>query len=257
MAEALVAGMLRAAVVSPDHLVVTDVSTERLKWMHDRFGVQGRSNNEEATRWADVVILCVKPQVIDHVIAEIKPSLAGTRLLISVAAGVPLARIRAYGADTVPLVRAMPNTPAIVGEGVTALAAGPEVSEELLGVARTIFASVGKVVIVEESLLDAVTGLSGSGPAYVYMVIEALTDGGVRAGLPRSVAQMLATHTVLGAARMVAESGEHPAVLKDRVTSPGGTTIAGVHQLEAGSLRAIVMNAVVAATDRSKELGSA
>ncbi|RMH31008.1 MAG: pyrroline-5-carboxylate reductase [Nitrospirae bacterium] len=254
MAEALVGGILKAGLVRPDDIVATDVSAERLRWFQAQFHVRVNTNNVEATRWADVVILCIKPQVMDEVLEEIKRFLSEKRLIISVAAGVPLARIRTR-VGTVPLIRAMPNTPAIVQEGATALAPGAEVPESLLAWACRIFESLGKVVITEERLMDAVTGLSGSGPAYVYMMIEALTDGGVLMGLPRSVAHVLAAQTVLGAARMVVETGDHPAVLKDRVTSPGGTTIAGVHALESGALRATIMNAVRAATERAKELG--
>lgn len=255
MAEALVGGLLNANLLRPDDLMVTDVAEERLQWFQAQFRVRVNASNAEAAQWAHVVILCVKPQVIDDVVEEIKRFLPEKRLVISVAAGVPLARIQAHGAGTVPVIRAMPNTPAIVREGATALAPGPGVQQDLLALAFRIFESIGKVVVTEERLIDAVTGLSGSGPAYVYMVIEALIDGGVQMGLPRSIAHVLATQTVLGAARLVVETGDHPAVLKDRVTSPGGTTMAGVHALESGALRATIMNAVRAATERAKELG--
>ena len=255
MAEALVSGILQAQLASPANISATDISTSRLEHFQKTFQIQVGSNNVEATRRADVVLLCVKPQVMDGVLSEIKGELAPQQLLISVAAGYPLKRIQQHIGEHVSLVRAMPNTPAVIQEGVTALAGSSGLSTDHLQLTQTIFESVGKVVSVEESLMDAVTGLSGSGPAYVYLVIEALTDGGVRVGLPRGVAGVLAAQTVLGAARMVLETGEHPALLKDRVTSPGGTTIAGLQQLEAGRVRDTFMKAVEAATQRSSELG--
>jgi pyrroline-5-carboxylate reductase len=255
MAEALVSGMLKAQLASPANISATDISTKRLEYFQQTFQVQGVSDNAEATKQADIIIVCVKPQVMDSVLSEIKGELSRNSLVISVAAGYPLTRIQGHIGSLIPLVRAMPNTPAVIQEGVTALTGSPGLSIHHLQLAQTIFESVGKVVTVEESLMDAVTGLSGSGPAYIYLVIEALTDGGVRVGLPRSVAGILATQTVLGAARMALQTGEHPAILKDRVTSPGGTTIAGLQQLEAGGLRATFMNAVEAATQRSRELG--
>jgi pyrroline-5-carboxylate reductase len=255
MAEALVSGILKARLAPPANISATDISTSRLDHFQRTFQIQVGSDNAEETKRADVIILCVKPQAMDVVLSEIKGKLSQEQLLISVAAGYPLKRIQQHIGDKVSLVRAMPNTPAVIQEGVTALAGSSGLSTHHLHLAQTIFESVGKVVIVDESLMDAVTGLSGSGPAYVYLVIEALTDGGVRVGLPRAVAGVLAAQTVLGAARMVLETGEHPASLKDRVTSPGGTTIAGLQQLEGGRLRATLMKAVEAATNRSRELG--
>lgn len=255
MAEALVSGILKAKLAPPAHIAATDVSKGRLEHFQQCFQIRTGSDNAGEILQADVVILCVKPQIMDSVLSEIKGKLQKHQLLISVAAGYPLSRIQHYVGHQIPLVRAMPNTPAVIQEGVTALAGGPGLLTHHLQLAHAIFDSVGKTVLVEESLLDAVTGLSGSGPAYVYLIIEALTDGGVRVGLPRGVAGILAAQTVAGAARMVLETGEHPALLKDRVTSPGGTTIAGLQQLEAGRLRATLMQAVETATIRSRELG--
>lgn len=255
MAEALVSGILKSQLAPPANICATDISTNRLEYFQKTFQIQVGSDNVQETKRADVIILCVKPQVMDTVLSEIEGELSSQQLLISVAAGYPLKRIHEHLGENVSVVRAMPNTPAIIQEGVTALAGSSGLSTHHLQLAQTIFEAVGKVVIVEESLMDAVTGLSGSGPAYVYLVIEALTDGGVRVGLPRAVAGVLAAQTVLGAARMVLETGEHPALLKDRVTSPGGTTIAGIQQLETGRLRATFMKAVEAATNRSRELG--
>jgi pyrroline-5-carboxylate reductase len=205
--------------------------------------------------WADVIILCVKPQVMDEVLKEIESGLSEKQLVISIAAGISIKGIQAKIGQAIPLVRAMPNTPAVIQEGVTALSGCRGLPTEHLNFAQSLFESVGKVVVVDESLMDAVTGLSGSGPAYVYLAIEALIDGGVRVGIPRNVAHILAVQTVLGSAKMVRETGEHPAVLKDRVTSPGGTTIAGLQRLEEGGLRATLIEAVEAATHRSRELG--
>ena len=255
MAEALVSGILKAKLAPPTNISATDISSSRLEHFKKTFQIVVGSDNAEEAKRADVIILCVKPQIMAMVASEIKDQLSPEQLLISVAAGYSLTRIQKDVGIKMSLVRAMPNTPAVIQEGVTALAGSSRLPLHHLQLAQTIFESVGKVVIVEESLMDAVTGLSGSGPAYIYLVIEALTDGGVRVGLPRAVASVLAAQTVLGAARMVLETGEHPALLKDRVTSPGGTTIAGLQQLEAGQLRATLMKAVEAATARSHELG--
>jgi pyrroline-5-carboxylate reductase len=196
----------------------------------------------------------VKPQMLPAVLSELGPILAHA-LVISIAAGVTIRTIAEQIAGAMRVVRAMPNVPALVREGMTALALGSAVSEDDSRLARRLFEVVGRVVLVEERLMDAVTGLSGSGPAYIFQAIEALADGGVMMGLPRQTAELLAAQTVLGSARLVLESGVHPAQLKDRVASPGGTTIAGLHQLEEGGFRATLMAAVEAATIRSKELG--
>lgn len=256
MSEALVAGIVKAELSKPEFLLATDIDPRRLEVLKDRHQIQVGAQNLHAVLWADIIILCVKPQVMYEVLAEIASSLSEKQLVISVAAGVPIKSIQAKIGQTIPLVRAMPNTPAVIQEGVSALAGCHGLSFEKLKIAQALFASVGKVVVVDESLMDAVTGLSGSGPAYVYLAIEALIDGGVRVGLPRNVAHILAVQTVLGAAKMVRETGEHPALLKDRVTSPAGTTIAGLQRLEEGGLRATLIEAVEAATNRSRELGN-
>lgn len=255
MTEALVTGLLKAQVAQADELYATDILPERLNHLHGRFKIRGGSDNATAAGWGKVVILSVEPQILDSVLDEIRPALQADSLVISVAAGYPIQRVASHLKPESRIVRSMPNTPSSVLEGVSALAFGPGLSEEDTRIARIIFESVGKVVMVEEHLMDAVTGLSGSGPAYVYVMIEALADGGVKMGLSRSVAELLAAQTVLGAARMLLESGEHPGRLKDRVASPGGTTIAGIHKLEEGRLRATLISAVEAATKRSKELG--
>ncbi len=257
MAEALLAGLLRKGLTTPDHLVVSDPVSARREWLGRHFGVVVTADNQAAVRGADIVVLCVEPQVLDEVLFELAPSLDSHPLLISVAAGYPLSRVQVTLAGATRLVRAMPNTPSAIGDGVTALSLAHGLSASDRQAAEQVFESVGTVVVVEERLMDAVTGLSGSGPAYVFAMIEALADGGVLSGLPRATAQQLAAQTVAGAARMVLEQGEHPAVLKDRVASPGGTTIAGLSRLEQGRLRATLMSAVEAATQRSQELGKA
>ena len=255
MTEALVCGMLQAGVAHADQIQATDPLPERRTHLQGRYKIRVGSENKEAARSCQIIILSVEPQVLDEVLNEIRPALPVEALIISVAAGYPIARVAAHLKPESRVVRAMPNTPSSVLAGVSALAFGARVSDDDRRVARTIFESVGKVVEVEERLMDAVTGLSGSGPAYVYLMIEALADGGVKMGLSRPVAELLAAQTVLGAARMMLESGEHPGRLKDRVASPGGTTIAGIHKLEEGRLRATLISAVEAATNRSGELG--
>ena len=255
MAEALVAGMLKAGVATASAVVATDILEERRSSLHDRYGIRTGGDNREASRHAGILILAVEPQHLDPVLDEIRPVVSAESLIISVAAGYPIVRVANHLKAETRIIRAMPNTPSSILEGVTALSFGPGVRESDTKAATAIFESVGKVVVVEESLQDAVTGLSGSGPAYIYVMIEALADGGVKMGLPRSTAELLAAQTVLGAARMLLETGEHPGRLKDRVASPGGTTIAGLHELETGKLRAALINAVEAATKRSKELG--
>lgn len=254
MGEALIGGWLAAKTVPPEALVATDASAERRDLMKRRFGIRTGTDNRDAASRADVVVLAVKPQILDGVMNELSSALAG-KLVLSIAAGVTIAHLARLAPKGVRVVRVMPNTPVLVRDGVSALSFGDGVSDKDQQLTRRLFEAVGRAVVVEEKLMDAVTGLSGSGPAYVFMAIEALADGGVKMGLPRTVADLLAAQTVLGAARMVLETGEHPAKLKDRVASPGGTTIAGLHRLEQGGLRAALMAAVEAAAKRSEELG--
>ena len=254
MAEALIGGVLASKVSEPALLCATDPVAARRDLLKSRFGIEVSDNNARAAAGADLVLLAVKPQVMPAVLKDARAALAG-KLVVSIAAGVTTAWIRERIPAARAIVRAMPNTPALVREGVTALTSQADLPAGDLTAVRALFEAVGSVVMVEERLMDAVTGLSGSGPAYVFVAIEALADGGVKMGLPRATAQALAAQTVLGAARMVLEQGEHPARLKDQVASPGGTTIAGLHQLEAGGLRGCLMAAVEAATKRSQELG--
>lgn len=254
MAEALIAGLVSTRCCAPDQIWATDPVAARCDTLKRLYGVRVGGTNQEAAAWAGIIVLAVKPQILNGVMKELAGELKRA-LTVSVAAGIPIQTITSAGGTGTRVVRAMPNTPAMVREGMTALAIGPGVSEGDAGLARRMFESVGKVVAVEERLMDAVTGLSGSGPAYVFLAIEALADGGVKMGLPRATAEVLAAQTVLGAARMVIETGEHPARLKDKVASPGGTTIAGLHRLEVGGMRATLIDAVEAATKRSQELG--
>lgn len=254
MATALLRGLIERGGMSPQSLAVSDVRPEAVAALVQGHGVHGYAKNSEAVAFADIVVLAVKPQVLPAVLAEIAPHVTERHLVISLVAGVTLSHLTSMLGGHDRIVRTMPNTPALVGEGATALARGPGASEADLELAMRLFASCGVVVRVEERLLDAVTGLSGSGPAYAFVAIEALSDAGVRAGLPRDVATKLAAQTLLGAAKMVLETGEHPGRLKDQVTSPAGTTIAGVAALEREGLRHALLSAVEAATARAKEL---
>jgi pyrroline-5-carboxylate reductase len=254
MAEALLKGLLREGTADPDEIVCAEPRPERREEIADRYGVEVTADNRAAAALADLLVLSVKPQVMDALLAEIAPVVDGRKLVVSIAAGVPAAAI-ARRLPAARIVRTMPNMPALVGASATALSRGPNASDEDMTVARALFEAVGTAVVVDEPLLDAVTGLSGSGPAFVFIAIEALADGGVKAGLPRAAALSLAAQTVLGAARLVLESGRHPGELKDQVTSPAGTTIAGVSALEARGFRGALMEAVEAAARRSRELG--
>jgi pyrroline-5-carboxylate reductase len=255
MGEALLAGLLADGTAQPLSLWATDVESERVGLLGSRYGIRTGGDNQAAAAWADVLVLAVKPQTMNRVLEELKDILPQHTLVISVATGISLARIAAALGGNRKLVRVMTNTPVLVRAGATALAVSPSVSFEDRALAIRMFEAVGKVIVVEEHLMDAVTGLSGSGPAYVFQVIEALADGGVKMGLPRETALSLAAQTVFGAAKLLLETNEHPGRLKDKVASPGGTTIAGLHALEAGGVRAAFMDAVEAATKRAEELG--
>lgn len=255
MAEAMIRGLLRAGT-PPERVLATVRRPQRLEELRAAYGIQVGQDSALAAREADIVVLSVKPQALDKLLGVIAPSIDSRKLVISVAAGVPIAAIGRRLGSGARIVRAMPNTPALVGAGAAALAAGEHATEADLELACAIFRAVGTATVVEEALLDAVTGLSGSGPAYVFLVIEALSDAGVKVGLPRYTALSLAAQTVLGAAKLLMETGAHPGQLKDQVTSPGGTAIAGLHTLESGGLRTTLIDAVEAATRRAKELGA-
>ena len=255
MGEAMIRGLLKAGTVPAEDIFATDVRLDRLQQLGKLYGIHTLSDNSLLVKRVDVVILAVKPQIIHSVLQEVAPAVNPKKLVISVAAGVPTVALRADLPKGVRLIRVMPNTPALVLEGMTAVATADGLQKGDLETAEEIFGAVGKVVVLEEEALDAVTGLSGSGPAYVALMIEALTDGGVKVGLDRVTAMTLAAQTVLGSAKLLIETGAHPGQLKDMVTSPGGTAIAGIAALEEGGVRRTLISAVERATLRSRELG--
>jgi pyrroline-5-carboxylate reductase len=255
MGEALIHGLLYGHLCRPDQIFCSDVRSERLKAIREKYGVKTTSHNTEVVKQSDLILLAVKPQIMKQVVEEIAKYLDLAKLIISIAAGVSLDAIESCARKELKLIRVMPNICVSVREGASAIAGGKHVVKDDLMIAKTIFDSVGKSLFIEESLLDAVTGLSGSGPAYIFLIVDALADAGVKVGLSRDDALMLASQTVLGAAKMLIETGEHPGKLKDMVTSPGGTAIAGLHTLEEGGLRTTLINAVEVATKRSKVLG--
>ncbi len=255
MATALARGLISSEFVSADGVVASDVYPAARESFQTETGARTVDENADVVAGSDVVILAVKPQQMGAVLDGISSQLEDRHLVISIAAGLPLSFYEAKLGASRRIIRVMPNTPCLVGETAAGFSVGSSATSEDAALVASLLGTVGLAVQVDEKLLDAVTGLSGSGPAYVYQIIEALSDGGVRVGLPRDVATKLAAQTVLGAAKMVLETGQHPGPLKDAVTSPGGTTIAGIHALERGGLRATLMNAVEAATNRSKELG--
>lgn len=254
MATAILRSLLDRGLVTPAQVAVSDPQ-EGSRQAANRLGVLATASNAEALRDADVVFLAVKPGIVPVVLRENAERLTPGQLVVSIAAGVSLAAMEELLPEGVPVIRVMPNTPVLVGAGAAALCRGAAATEEHAALVRQMFEAGGICVEVNEAQMDAVTGLSGSGPAYVCLIIEALADGGVRMGLPRDVALKLATQTLLGGARWVQETGEHPAALKDRVTTPGGTTIAGLAALEEAAVRSGLIKAVEAATRRSAELG--
>jgi len=254
MAEALLDGILKAGVAPKECIFASDPSPDRRAVFAGKLGRELFVSNVDVVEAADVILFCVKPQVLPAAAEEVAPSVGADHLVVSIAPGITLAALgQMLGAGRV--VRVMPNTPALVGEGAAAFCCSSGATDEDRQVVEGILSAVGLCFQVDEKLMDAVTGLSGSGPAYVFLAIEALSDGGVKAGLPRTVATHLAAQTVLGAARMVLETGRHPGDLKDQVATPGGTTIEGIHALEKAGLRRALMDAVTAAARRSAELG--
>ena len=278
MAEAIAGGAIAAGLLTPDRIAASEVRADRRAYLESKLGIRAVASNTEAVTLGDVILLALKPQDISTVLAEIGEMVTAEQVVVSIAAGVPLSKIEPFFKSRrpgktrsaehddwldeivepapVPVIRVMPNTPCLVGAGMAALAPGQHVNPEHMARALSIFNATGKAVTVAEKDLDAVTGLSGSGPGYVAVIIEGLIDGGVRAGLARDVATTLAIQTVLGSAQMLGEMGLHPGQMKDMVTSPGGTTIAGIHAMERGGLRATLIDGVMAATERSRELGS-
>jgi pyrroline-5-carboxylate reductase len=255
MATALAKGFIRAEIVFPKELIASDIIGAACEHFTSETGAETVASNIKVAKFAGILILAVKPDQVGGVLSEVRGSFTKDHLLISIAAGVTLAKLEGALPAGARVIRVMPNTPALVGESASAFALGKSATAADGELAKKLLSAVGIAFQVKESLLDAVTGLSGSGPAYVYLFIDALSDGGVAAGLPRDIATKLAAQTVLGGAKMVLETGQHPGTLKDQVTSPGGTTIDGLHELEKGKLRAAVMSAVRAATEKSKKLG--
>ncbi|MDI6781932.1 MAG: pyrroline-5-carboxylate reductase [bacterium] len=268
MTEALIQGILKASLLKADEIIASEVSQERVAYIHQKTGVAVLLKNTEAAKQAETIILAVKPQAMEMVLEELAEVLSQDQLVISIAAGIKTETIeKQLKADTtkiqkiqknpknLPVIRVMPNTPAMVGCSATAICKGRYSSDEHLKRAVRIFEAVGYVAVVNEELMDTVTALSGSGPAYIFTIIESLIDAGVELGLTRDVAAGLTIQTVKGAARMMEETKEHPATLKNRVTSPGGTTAAGLHALEKNGLRNAMIEAVIAAKNRAKELG--
>lgn len=255
MASALASGLVRAGIAPKENILASDVSAEARNSFAQATGSKATGFNPDVAKSCSVLFVAVKPDQVADLLKEISPALSEKHLIVSIAAGVTLGKMEANLPPGTKVIRVMPNTPALVGASASGFALGKSASSEDAQLVIKLLSSVGIAFQVKESLLDAVTGLSGSGPAYVYTIIEGLSDGGVAAGLPREVATKLAAQTLLGGARMVLETNLHPGVLKDMVTSPGGTTIEGVHELEKAGIRAALMNAVKAASDKARSLG--
>ncbi|HEY5056487.1 MAG TPA: pyrroline-5-carboxylate reductase [Acidobacteriaceae bacterium] len=256
MGGILLQAFLKNNLLHADQLVATVQHPDRAQALSAQFGVEVDTDNLAAARQADIILLGVKPAQVPAVVNEIAPALTPEKMLLSFAASVKTRDIEDAAGCNLAVVRAMPNTPAMLAAGITALCPGRFVSPQQMGVAQKIFATVGRTVVLDEKHMDAVTGLSGSGPAFMYIVIEALAEAGVNVGLPRDVATLLAAQTVYGSARMVLETGYHPALLKDQVTTPAGCTVDGILELEAGGLRVTLIKAVKRATMRAKELAA-
>ena len=255
MGEALINGLLNSGTYRPEEICCYDIAVERLRQISERYGVLTQANNSEVAGVSDVIILAVKPDIAERVVTEIKERLTPGKLLLSIVAGLSTEALEKWVGREVPVVRVMPNTPCLLGKGISAVALGKFAHREHEVTSHDIFSCVGETVAVPEKLMNAVTGVSGSGPAYIYLVIEALTDASVALGIPRDIAGRLVLHTVIGAAEMDSQTGRHPAVLKAQVVSPGGTTAAGLNELEEGSIRSLFARAVAAASRRADEIG--
>ena len=256
MAEAMVRGILAAGLVAKDSIMIAEPTAARCEYLHAQYGIRCTQDAEALCRACNVLVVAVKPQLAELVLTQYRPFVTAGHLVVSIMAGIPLQVLAGYFAEPVRLIRVMPNTPALVLAGASAFSPNLLATSADRIIATALFSAVGTCVEVPESQLDAVTGLSGSGPGYVFTFIEAMIDGGVLAGLPRPVAEQLVLQTVYGSAKLALATGEPPAVLKGKVTSPGGTTITGLQVLEEGAFRGVVMGAVAAATLRSKELGT-
>jgi pyrroline-5-carboxylate reductase len=256
MGEALISGLICSGSSKPENITCSDVREDNLAAVKKKYGVGTTTSNIEAVKAGEIVVYATKPQIIATVLKETADYLDMSKLIISIAAGVPMPAIETCLKKDLRLIRVMPNIAAFVKESATAVAAGKNARKEDIEMAMAIFNSVGKTVFIKENeLMDAITGLSGSGPAYIFLIVDAMADAGVKMGLSRKESLLLSSQTVLGAAKLLLETQEHPGQLKDRVTSPGGTAIAGIHTLEKGGIRTTIINAVEAATQRSMELG--
>ncbi len=256
MGEALISGLVLSKAAKPENIICSDIAEDLLQEIQEKYEVKITTDNTEVAQKSEIVIYATKPQILGDVLKETASDLDTSKLIISIAAGVPLAAIASGLSKELRLIRVMPNICAFVKESATAIAAGEYATKNDIELATAIFNSVGKTVFIQENILmDAFTGLSGSGPAYIFTIVDAMADAGVKMGLSRKDSLFLSTQTVLGAAKLMLESGEHPGQLKDRVASPGGTAIAGIHTLEQGGLRTTLINAIESATKRSEELG--
>ena len=256
MGGILLQAFLKQQILNPGQLLATVAHADRAAALSAQWGVEVSTNNRAVVEQADVILLGVKPFQIPDLIAEIKPALTTSKLLISFAASVKTSAIEQAAGIEIPVIRAMPNTPSMLGAGISALCRGRYVTEPQMAFATRLFETVGRTVIVDEKHMDAVTGLSASGPAFIYIILESLAEAGVKVGLPRDIATLLAAQTTYGAARMVLETGYHPALLKDAVTTPAGCTIDGILELEEGGLRVTLIKAVMRASQRAKELAA-
>jgi pyrroline-5-carboxylate reductase len=254
MGGILLKALLEKGLLSPKSTVATVQHEERARELSAKYGISVGTDNLAAVKGADIVFLCVKPQMVEDVVAQIRPSVSSNQIFISVAASVSTGQIERALQKDVPVIWAMPNTPCVLGVGMTALCRGKFSDAKHLEIASALFSVVGRTVVVDEKHMNAVTGLSASGPAYIYIILEALAEAGVKVGLPRDIATLLAAQTTMGAATVVLETGDHPALLKDAVTTPAGCTIDGIMELEEGKLRVTLIKAVVRAVERAKEL---
>lgn len=256
MGGILLGALLEKRLLSRKTTVATVQHEDKAHSLSEKWGISVGSDNRAAARDADIILLCVKPQVVEEVIAQIRPSVHPRQTIISVAASVATGQMEKALKRPVPVVRSMPNTPCVIGCGMTALCGGKFATAKHLEMASALFGVVGRTVVVDEKHMDAVTGLSASGPAYIYIILESLAEAGVKVGLPRDIATLLAAQTTLGAASVVLQTGHHPAMLKDAVTTPAGCTIDGILELEEGKLRVTLIKAVVKAAQRAKELAN-
>ncbi len=254
MGEALLKGFIQKGEINPSEIIISDINKDRIDELVNRYNVAGTNSNRRVAELSEFIIISVKPKDIQQTLTPLKDILNKDKVVISVAAGVKIEKIKSFLNKNTPIVRVMPNTPVLIGEGVLGVSFDENINSNSKEFILNLLSSVGMTIEVDEKFMDVITGLSGSGPAYVFQFIDALAQGGVKCGLTYSEALKIAVQTVIGSAKLIAETGEHPSVLRDKVTSPGGTTIFGLHQLEKGSFKDTVINAVESATERSKEL---